>query len=639
MPDQTSAISRLVGAKIATASVVVVEASLKTEGAFGEEFHRSDDAPASDQASLVMFRPETDTNFEPQKALQLSGQVAPDFAKPQNAVALTRLSDVAPVEEIVKQVRQSSFVAGLAAEPRVERINAAGQSTPPVESDSSKSPKERSDKLDTRSQQNEPKPQTAATPIMQQVPEAGEIELENPRKATANFTKGAVGFGLQGMPRAQSSGFESADIVQRQPNQIAPAQQEVSAVPHGASVLLPKIANARAQTSDFTSLLPLAPDPPATKQETIYKGNSNHAAGMEPTESKSGAVLKIAEYGPPAADTPHTKMNPVDIGGFKQTRVLESVGPKLLAETAPAKAFVAIGPSSFAPDQPLADKYDIKITKVVARQMHSENQDIAIARDQTRTSLTAAEDSGGNARTSNVLDSASFEKSTSQKDLHRHAATKASEQGARISVDSTESQPNSTAPSYKSSAVPYVTQPIETPDTHTAITSSNNTGSSVPLGVSLTDEKTALKVATTLTSDAPQRPFESPGRIVTQLAEGIRAPNNGSIEIKLSPEELGRVKLTLSPMEAGLSITVHAERPETMELIRRHIDLLAQDLRQQGHQNLSFHFGQNSSGSQNRQKAISDNGETSLATDMISETLVSSITPKAGVSGRLDLRL
>jgi hypothetical protein len=77
-----------------------------------------------------------------------------------------------------------------------------------------------------------------------------------------------------------------------------------------------------------------------------------------------------------------------------------------------------------------------------------------------------------------------------------------------------------------------------------------------------------------------------------QIAEMVRATADGTVEVRLSPEELGRVRLSMTPGEGGLHVAIHAERPETLDLMRRNVDLLAKDLRQQGHEAISFSFGQ-----------------------------------------------
>ena len=79
--------------------------------------------------------------------------------------------------------------------------------------------------------------------------------------------------------------------------------------------------------------------------------------------------------------------------------------------------------------------------------------------------------------------------------------------------------------------------------------------------------------------------------IARQIADAAAISSEGQIEVTLSPEELGRVKMTMSPGEAGLSVTFHAERAETLDLLRRHIDMLARELGEQGFGSLSFSFG------------------------------------------------
>jgi flagellar hook-length control protein FliK len=70
--------------------------------------------------------------------------------------------------------------------------------------------------------------------------------------------------------------------------------------------------------------------------------------------------------------------------------------------------------------------------------------------------------------------------------------------------------------------------------------------------------------------------------------------NGGSIvEIALSPAELGKVRMIIGADAAQLGVTVLAERPETLELLRRNIDLLAAELASLGYDTagLGFTFG------------------------------------------------
>ena len=69
------------------------------------------------------------------------------------------------------------------------------------------------------------------------------------------------------------------------------------------------------------------------------------------------------------------------------------------------------------------------------------------------------------------------------------------------------------------------------------------------------------------------------------------------LEIKLSPEELGRVKLAMLPGEAGaMTVQMTVERAETLELLRRHADVLSTDLQDAGYSGLEFTFSREGEG-------------------------------------------
>ena len=76
-------------------------------------------------------------------------------------------------------------------------------------------------------------------------------------------------------------------------------------------------------------------------------------------------------------------------------------------------------------------------------------------------------------------------------------------------------------------------------------------------------------------------------QVVQQLAENALTPN-GKVEISLNPEELGRVRLTASQTDQGVVLIVQAERPETLDLMRRHLPDLMQDLKNMGFGDVSY---------------------------------------------------
>jgi len=95
-------------------------------------------------------------------------------------------------------------------------------------------------------------------------------------------------------------------------------------------------------------------------------------------------------------------------------------------------------------------------------------------------------------------------------------------------------------------------------------------------------ERAAQQVATGLA--------ELPRGVGLQLAEAASRFPDRPVELTLSPEELGRVRMTLSTVDGALTLSLSAERPETLELLRRHIDELARDFRALGYADVSFSF-------------------------------------------------
>lgn len=121
-------------------------------------------------------------------------------------------------------------------------------------------------------------------------------------------------------------------------------------------------------------------------------------------------------------------------------------------------------------------------------------------------------------------------------------------------------------------------------------------------------------------------------QIFKQLVGAIGPVSDGSIDVKLWPDELGRVRLTMTPTEAGLSIQIAAERPEILDLMRRHIDLFELDLGEQGFTDLSFSFGQEDSAPD---QAINPSDES----DQLPQEPALTGIFISGSKGRVDLRL
>lgn len=80
--------------------------------------------------------------------------------------------------------------------------------------------------------------------------------------------------------------------------------------------------------------------------------------------------------------------------------------------------------------------------------------------------------------------------------------------------------------------------------------------------------------------------------IARQLVEVMSQAAHRPTEIALSPEELGRVRMSVAAEDGKITVSILTERPETLDLMRRHIDQLGQSFRSMGYDQVSFSFGQ-----------------------------------------------
>jgi flagellar hook-length control protein FliK len=78
--------------------------------------------------------------------------------------------------------------------------------------------------------------------------------------------------------------------------------------------------------------------------------------------------------------------------------------------------------------------------------------------------------------------------------------------------------------------------------------------------------------------------------VASQLADALITQQGNRVEISLTPAELGRVRMALSTTDAGVLVSISAERPETLDLMRRHIDQLADEFRKLGYAGIDFEF-------------------------------------------------
>ncbi|MEM6322228.1 MAG: flagellar hook-length control protein FliK [Pseudomonadota bacterium] len=114
----------------------------------------------------------------------------------------------------------------------------------------------------------------------------------------------------------------------------------------------------------------------------------------------------------------------------------------------------------------------------------------------------------------------------------------------------------------------------------------------------LTANEDKLRSTTTLTSLAkPGIEGQAPKMIARQIVENARSAGDGSIEVMLEPVELGRLRISMTPADGVMTVSLSIERDDTADLVRRSLDLLVEEFEAVGYADVdidfaSSHFGQ-----------------------------------------------
>jgi hypothetical protein len=143
---------------------------------------------------------------------------------------------------------------------------------------------------------------------------------------------------------------------------------------------------------------------------------------------------------------------------------------------------------------------------------------------------------------------------------------------------------------------------------------------------------------------AAARPMPPAQQIVAQLTVAIQRAPGERVEIRLDPPELGRVQIELSSRDGVLHATVISERPEVHDLMRRHAEMLRQELAAAGHSGVRLEFatgsGQGQGGREAEDPQQVTTREGQAAGPAASAPAENPIDRRPRVSGgRLDIRL
>lgn len=121
-------------------------------------------------------------------------------------------------------------------------------------------------------------------------------------------------------------------------------------------------------------------------------------------------------------------------------------------------------------------------------------------------------------------------------------------------------------------------------------------------------------------------------QVAMQISLQVGNARKSEIELRLEPEELGKVRIVLMPRDMGMTLSIVAERPETLELLRRNADQLLADLGGMDLGNASLEF----SGGEREWAAQEELSPSDIPDEQITSVTV---TSAGTIPGRLDIRL
>ena len=145
-----------------------------------------------------------------------------------------------------------------------------------------------------------------------------------------------------------------------------------------------------------------------------------------------------------------------------------------------------------------------------------------------------------------------------------------------------------------------------------------------------------------LTQFPNHAPYPPPALQVAQaVVSAMNKGVSGQIELILRPQELGHIRFEMTTSADKIHVVVFAERPDSLDLLRRNADLLMADLRQSGFGQASLSFENGSGRDQQGQtpSALQKDRAVDASDGPFPMTPMSTATRQMAAEGRLDLRL
>lgn len=127
-------------------------------------------------------------------------------------------------------------------------------------------------------------------------------------------------------------------------------------------------------------------------------------------------------------------------------------------------------------------------------------------------------------------------------------------------------------------------------------------------------------------------------QIIPKVSAAIIGKHAESVEIRLDPQELGKLIVTITQSETGTTATVTVEKVEVFDFVRRNADILAAELKKFGIDTDSLQFSHGNFADAHRHNANTDEPEVDSPEKPYIQTPI--LTLAAGnISTKLDIRL
>lgn len=130
---------------------------------------------------------------------------------------------------------------------------------------------------------------------------------------------------------------------------------------------------------------------------------------------------------------------------------------------------------------------------------------------------------------------------------------------------------------------------------------------------------------------SPAPPLPTP--TIPALVQAVRQTDSDTVELVLAPEDLGKLRFEVTQTGDQMRIHLTVERPETLDLLRRHADHLLTEFRQAGFAGATLSFGQSGQGGQH------GNPRPQARHPALHDPLPSAPPPPHQTGAGLDLRL